>query len=192
MKRALPDLTIAPPVEGEKVTIVFHADGRQYDLPVLGGTHGPKVIDVRPLYAETGYFTYDPGFMSTASCDSAITFIDGECGILLHRGYPIEELAAHADFLEVCYLLLYGKLPTQSELKQFDDLIGHHTMVHEQFKRLFEGFRRDAHPMAVMVGTVGALSAFYHDKIDITDPEARMVATHRLIAKMPPSGLRDP
>ena len=185
MQRALPDLTITPPVAGEKVTLVLHADGKQYDLPVLGGTHGPKVIDVRRLYAETGYFTYDPGFLSTANCDSAITYIDGDRGILLHRGYPIEELAAHADFLEVCYLLLYGKLPTPSELADFGYVIGHHSMVHEQFKRFFAGFRRDAHPMAVMVGTVGALSAFYHDKIDITDPEARMVSTHRLIAKMP-------
>jgi citrate synthase len=185
MQRELPDLKVTPPVEGEKVSIVFHADGKQYELPVLGGTHGPKLIDVRRLYAETGYLTYDPGFMSTASCDSAITYIDGEAGILLHRGYPIEDLAAHADFLEICYLLLYSKLPSAAELAGFKDLIVHHSMVHEQFKRFFEGFRRDAHPMAVMVGTVGALSAFYHDRIDITDPEARMVATHRLIAKMP-------
>jgi citrate synthase len=186
MKSTLPDLTVIPPVADEKVTLVFHADGKQYELPVLGGTHGPKLIDVRQLYADTGYLTYDPGFMSTASCDSAITFIDGERGILLHRGYPIEDLAAHADFLEVGYLLLYGKLPSAAELDGLQGhLIGHHSMVHEQFKRFFEGFRRDAHPMAVMVGTVGALSAFYHDRIDITDPEARMVATHRLIAKMP-------
>ncbi|SBT06499.1 citrate synthase [Candidatus Accumulibacter aalborgensis] len=185
MKRALPDLTVDQPAAGEKVTLVLHADGKQYDLPVLGGTHGPKVIDVRRLYAETGYLTYDPGFMSTANCDSALTFIDGERGILLHRGYAIEDLAAHADFLEVCYLLLYGKLPTQSELGDFGHVIGHHNMVHEQFRRFFEGFRRDAPPMAVMVGTVGALSAFYHDQIDITDTEARMVATHRLVAKMP-------
>ncbi len=185
MQRELPDLKVTPPVEGEKVSIVFPADGKQYELPVLGGTHGPKLIDVRRLYAETGYLTYDPGFMSTASCDSTITYIDGEAGILLHRGYPIEDLAAHADFLEVCYLLLYSKLPSAAELAGFKDLIVHHSMVHEQFKRFFEGFRRDAHPMAVMVGTVGALSAFYHDRMDITDPEARMVATHRLIAKMP-------
>ena len=185
MQRELPDLKVTPPVEGEKVSIAFHADGKQYELPVLGGTHGPKLIDVRRLYAETGYLTYDPGFMSTASCDSAITYIDGEAGILLHRGYPIEDLAAHADFLDVCYLLLYSKLPSAAELAGFRDLIVHHSMVHEQFKRFFEGFRRDAHPMAVMVGTVGALSAFYHDRIDITDPEARMVETHRLIAKMP-------
>ncbi|MBN8454284.1 citrate synthase [Accumulibacter sp.] len=185
MQRELPDLKVTPPVEGEKVRIVFQADGKQYELPVLGGTHGPKLIDVRRLYAETGYLTYDPGFMSTASCDSAITYIDGDAGVLLHRGYPIEDLAAHADFLEVCYLLLYSKLPSAAELAGFKELIVHHSMVHEQFKRFFEGFRRDAHPMAVMVGTVGALSAFYHDRIDITDPEARMVATHRLIAKMP-------
>ena len=185
MKRELPDLTVTPPVVGEKVTLVIGPDGKQYDLPVLGGTHGPKVIDVRRLYAETGYLTYDPGFMSTANCDSAITYIDGERGVLLHRGYAIEDLAAQADFLEVCYLLLYGKLPTSSELSSFGHLIGHHNMVHEQFKRFFEGYRRDAPPMAVMVGTVGALSAFYHDMIDITDAEARMIATHRLIAKMP-------
>ncbi|EXI64164.1 MAG: Citrate synthase [Candidatus Accumulibacter adjunctus] len=185
MQRELPDLKVTPPVEGETVSIVFPADGKRYELPVMGGTHGPKLIDVRRLYAETGYLTYDPGFMSTASCDSAITYIDGEAGILLHRGYPIEDLAAHADFLEVCHLLLYGKLPSAAELAGFNDLIVHHSMVHEQFKRFFEGFRRDAHPMAVMVGTVGALSAFYHDRIEITDPEARMVATHRLIAKMP-------
>jgi citrate synthase len=185
MNRTLPDLAVAPPVAGEKVTIVVHADGKQYDLPVLGGTHGPKVIDVRRLHAQTGYFTYDPGFMSTASCDSAITFIDGERGILLHRGYPIEELAAHAGFLEVCYLLLNGELPDRTQLQAFVDLIGHHNMVHEQFKRFFEGYRRDAHPMAVMVGTVGALSAFYHDNLDVKDPKAREVATHRLIAKMP-------
>jgi len=185
MARELPKLGTHAPAAGEKVTIVFHADGKQYDLPVLGGTHGPKVIDIRRLYAETGYFAYDPGFMSTASCDSAITYIDGERGILLHRGYPIEDLAAHAGFLEVCYLLLYGSLPTRKELQAFETLISHHNMVHEQFKRFLEGYRRDAHPMAVMVGTVGALSAFYHDPLDITDPEARMVATHRIIAKMP-------
>ena len=135
MQRELPDLKVTPPVEGEKVSIAFHADGKQYELPVLGGTHGPKLIDVRRLYAETGYLTYDPGFMSTASCDSAITYIDGEAGILLHRGYPIEDLAAHADFLEICYLLLYSKLPSAAELAGFRDLIVHHSMVHEQFKR---------------------------------------------------------
>jgi citrate synthase len=185
MGRKLPQLEIVGPVEGERVTVTFHADGKQYDLPVLGGTHGPKVIDVRRLYAETGYFAYDPGFMSTASCDSAITYIDGERGVLLHRGYPIEDLAAQAGFLEVCYLLLYGKLPSRMELKSFENVISHHNMVHEQFKRFLEGYRRDAHPMAVMVGTVGALSAFYHDTLNIRDPEARMVATHRIIAKMP-------
>jgi len=171
-------------VTGETATISF-ADGRRYDLPVLAGTHGPKVVDIRRLYAESGYLAYDPGFLSTASCDSAITFIDGERGVLLHRGYPIEDLAAHAGFLEFAHLLLYGKLPNRSELDAFEYVIGHHNMVHEQFKRFFEGFRRDAHPMAVMVGTVGALSAFYHDNLDINDPDARMVATHRMIAKMP-------
>ena len=185
MARELPELPLTPSAENDKVTITFHSDGRQYDLPVLAGTHGPKVIDIRKLYAETGYFAYDPGFMSTASCDSAITFIDGERGVLLHRGYPIEDLAAHADFLEVCYLLLYSKLPNEAELQGFAEVIGRHNMVHEQFKRFFEGYRRDAHPMAVMVGTVGALSAFYHDTLDIKDPEARKIATHRMIAKMP-------
>ncbi len=185
MGRKLPDLELVGPVTGDKVTLTFHADGKQYDLPVLGGTHGPKVIDVRRLYAETGYFTYDPGFMSTASCDSAITYIDGERGVLLHRGYPIEDLAAQAGFLEVCYLLLDGKLPNRAELQAFENVISHHNMVHEQFKRFLEGYRRDAHPMAVMVGTVGALSAFYHDRLNIKDPEARMVATHRIVAKMP-------
>ncbi len=181
----LPELEIVEPVEGEHVTMIFHATGKQYDLPVLSGTHGPKVIDVHRLYRDTGYFTQDPGFMSTASCDSTITFIDGERGILLHRGYSIEELAAQASFVEVCYLLLEGALPSDAELAEFEDVITHHTMVHEKLKNFFEGFRPDAHPMAVIVGAVGALSAFYHDSTDISDPHARMIATHRLVAKMP-------
>jgi citrate synthase len=185
MKRELPEVETFEPDGDEKVTLTFHSDGRQYDLPVLRGTHGPKVIDIQRLYRDTGYFTYDPGFMSTASCDSAITFIDGERGILLHRGYPIEDLAAHAPFLEVCYLLLYGKLPTRDELAEFEDIITHHTMVHEKLKEFLNGYRRDAHPMAVMVGTVGALSAFYPEHTDVLDPHARMIATHRIIAKMP-------
>ncbi len=183
MNYVLPDLEILQPVEGEKATLTL-PDGRQVDLPVLRGTHGPKVVDVQKLYRETGYFTYDPGFMSTASCDSAITYIDGERGILLHRGYAIEELAAQASFLEVCYLLLYGKLPDATQLATFDNSITHHTMVHEKLKTFLNGYRRDAHPMAVMVGTVGALSAFYHEEMDVTDPEARDLATHRIIAKM--------
>jgi citrate synthase len=146
---------------------------------------GPQVIDIRKLYGELGYFTYDPGFTATASCESKITFIDGEQGVLLHRGYPIEALAVHCNFLEVCYLLLYGELPTASQKAEFEHLITYHTMLHEQVLTFYRGFRRDAHPMAVMVGVVGALSAFYHDSTDITDPVQRRVATHRLIAKMP-------
>ena len=143
------------------------------------------VIDIRKLYAETGYFTYDPGFTSTGSCESALTYIDGGAGILLHRGYPIGDLADNCNFLEVCYLLLYGHLPTGEELHNFEDVITHHTMVHEQMRNFYSGFRRDAHPMAIMCGAVGAMSAFYHDSTDISDPQQRMVSAHRLIAKMP-------
>lgn len=184
MSQALPDLELVKPVEGEMATLTL-PDGRTIDLPVYSPTHGPKVIDVQRLYREIGYFTFDPGFMSTASCDSAITFIDGDRGILLHRGYSIEDLAASASFLEVCYLLLYGTLPPREELAAFDRMIMHHTMVHEKMKTFLEGYRRDAHPMAVMVGTVGALSAFYHERNDVTDPVAREIATHRIVAKMP-------
>ncbi|MFC6199966.1 citrate synthase [Ponticaulis profundi] len=159
--------------------------GKQIDLPVLGGTVGPDVIDVKSLHAQTGMFTLDPGFTSTASCESQITYIDGDEGTLLYRGYPIDQLADNSSFLEVCYLLLHGELPTETELKDYTTTITHHTMLHTQFDRFFEGYRRDAHPMAVMVGTVGALSAFYHDSTDIDDPMQRMIATHRLIAKMP-------
>jgi len=146
---------------------------------------GPDVIDIASLYKDTGTFTYDPGFTSTASCDSKITYIDGDAGILLHRGYPIEQLAEHGDFLEVCYLLLYGELPTKAQKDDFDYRVTRHTMIHEQMSRFFTGFRRDAHPMAIMCGVVGALSAFYHDSTDITDPHQRMVASLRMIAKMP-------
>jgi len=159
--------------------------GKEMDLAVHEGSVGPKVMDIGKLYAETGMFTYDPGFTSTASCESKITFIDGEKGELLYRGYPIEQLADKSDYLEVCYLLLFGELPTAAEKDQFVTTITRHTMVHEQLYRLFTGFRRDAHPMAVMVGVVGALSAFYHDSTDITDPHQRMVACYRLIAKIP-------
>ncbi len=183
MDTVLPDLEILEPVEGEKATLTL-PDGQRVDLPVLRGTHGPKVVDVQKLYRETGYFTYDPGFMSTASCDSSITYIDGERGVLLHRGYAIEELAAKAPFIEVCYLLLYGALPSASQLASFENSITLHTMVHEKLKSFLNGYRRDAHPMAVMVGTVGALSAFYHEEMDVTDPAARDLATHRIIAKM--------
>jgi citrate synthase len=155
------------------------------EAPVLKGTLGPDVLDIRKLYAEADVFTYDPGFTSTASCESKITFIDGDKGVLLHRGYPIDQLAEHSNFLEVCYLLLHGELPTAPEYTEFEHNITYHTMVHEQFDRFFMGFRRDAHPMAIMVGAVGALSAFYHDSTNINDPEQRMISAHRMIAKMP-------
>ena len=159
-------------------------DGKSIDLPVYGGTEGPDVIDVGKLTGE-GYFTYDPGFVSTASCESEITYIDGDAGILLHRGYPIEQLAEQSDYLELCYLLLNGSLPTPTEKERFVSTIKHHTMVNEQLMYLFRGFRRDAHPMAIMCGVVGALSAFYHDSLDIDDFYHRVVTAHRLIAKMP-------
>ncbi|KUR71127.1 type II citrate synthase [Novosphingobium fuchskuhlense] len=154
-------------------------------MPIKGGTIGPDVIDIRKLYAETGKFTYDPGFTSTASCDSALTYIDGDEGVLLHRGYPIGQLAEHSSFMEVSYLLLNGELPSADELAQFSRTITRHTMVHEQLSVFYRGFRRDAHPMAIMCGVVGALSAFYHDSTDISDPEQRKISAHRLIAKMP-------
>ena len=155
------------------------------ELPVLSGTVGPDVLDIRKLYAETGCFTYDPGFTSTAACRSNITFIDGDKGTLLHRGYRIEDLAEHSDFLEVCYLILFGELPTPDEQAKFVNGVTYHTMVHEQITYLIRGFRRDAHPMAVMIAVVGALSAFYHEDLDINDPHNRLIATYRLIAKMP-------
>lgn len=154
-------------------------------LPIMDGTLGPSVVDIRNLYAQTGYFTYDPGFTSTASCSSKITYIDGDNGILLYRGYPIEQLAERCDFLEVCYLLLNGELPNGAEMKEFVTTISQHVMVHEQLTRFYSGFRRDAHPMAVLVGVVGALSAFYHDVTDVTRREDRYKAAIRLIAKMP-------
>lgn len=162
------------------------ADGEAVvSLPLLAGTVGPKVVDVRKLYSETGYFTYDPGFTSTAACESAITYIDGDKGVLLHRGYAISDLAQHCDFLEVCHLLLRGDLPDATAKAEFEHTITYHTMIHEQLARFFSGFRRDAHPMAVMCGVTGALSAFYPDSTDIHDPRQRTVASHRLIAKMP-------
>jgi citrate synthase len=169
----------------EKKASLKLPDGKTLDLPVMPGTVGPEVVDVRALYGKTGYFTYDPGFMSTASCTSTITYIDGDAGVLLYRGYPIEQLAQHCDFLEVCYLLLNGELPNRKQKDEFVDIVTHHTMVHEQLARLYQGFRRDAHPMAVMVGVVGALSAFYHDALDINDPHHRVISAFRLIAKMP-------
>ena len=165
--------------------VLTYGDGKTAEFPVLKATIGPDVIDIRSLYAKTGQFTYDPGFLSTASCSSKITYIDGDEGVLLYRGYPIEQLAEHCDFLEVCYLLLNGELPNAPQNKEFVNTITRHTMVHDQMTRFFQGFRRDAHPMAVLVGTVGALSAFYHDSLDINNPEHRKVSAMRLIAKLP-------
>ncbi len=159
--------------------------GADSQFPVMKGSVGPDVVDIRKLYAQTGAFTYDPGFTSTASCESSITYIDGDQGILLHRGYPIDQLAERSSFMEVCYLLLNGELPRGDELDRFTRTISRHTMLHEQLATFYRGFRRDAHPMAIMCGVVGALSAFYHDSTDITDPQQRMIASHRLIAKMP-------
>tara|TARA_B100000315_G_scaffold259500_1_gene315795 strand:+ start:3689 stop:4993 length:1305 start_codon:yes stop_codon:yes gene_type:complete len=166
-------------------TLTDNSSGNSWELPVLEGSVGPKVIDVRRLYADTDCFTYDPGFTSTGSCESKITYIDGDEGILLYRGYPIDQLAEKSDYLETCYLLLYGELPNEEEKSKFVYDITHHTMLHEQFNSFFHGFRRDAHPMAVMCGVVGALSAFYHDSLDINDPYHRMVSSYRLIAKVP-------
>ncbi len=166
-------------------TATLTLDGKSYDLPVYTPTAGPEVIDIRKLYGTAGVFTYDPGFTSTASCDSTITYIDGAKGELLHRGYPIDQLAEKSHYLEVCYLLLYGELPKPAELEDFEARVTNHTMLHEQMMYFFRGFRRDAHPMAVMTGVVGAMSAFYHDSTDITDPWQREVASIRLIAKMP-------
>ncbi|MFK4809085.1 citrate synthase [Devosia sp. ZW T5_3] len=156
-----------------------------YEFPVLAGSVGPEVIDIRSLYAKTGLFTYDPGFTSTAACDSAITYIDGDKGELLYRGYPIDQLAAKSNYLEVCYLLLYGELPSKAQMAEFEELVTRHTMVHEQMHYFYRGFRRDAHPMAVMTGVVGAMAAFYHDSTDINDPQQREIASIRMIAKMP-------
>ncbi|MDP2259549.1 MAG: citrate synthase [Caulobacter sp.] len=158
---------------------------KTFDLPILKGSTGPDVVDVRKWYADSDTFTFDPGFTSTASCESKITFIDGDAGVLLHRGYPIDQLAEKSSFLEVCYLLLHGELPTAAEFSKFDHNITYHTMLHAQFDRFFEGFRRDAHPMAVMTGAVGALSAFYSDSINVDDAREREISAHRLIAKMP-------
>jgi citrate synthase len=173
-----------PKISGS-VTLTDDQTGKSWKLDKIAGSVGPEVIDIRKLYGESGYFTYDPGFTSTGSCESKITFIDGDKGILLHRGYPIEQLAAKSDFLETAYLLQYGELPNGSEKSEWVRHITYHTMVHEQLIKFYSGFRRDAHPMAVMCGVVGALSAFYHDSTDINDPRQREIACHRLIAKMP-------
>ncbi|HKY01478.1 MAG TPA: citrate synthase [Burkholderiales bacterium] len=162
-----------------------YGDGKSVEVPVFSGSIGPDVVDIRTLYGKTGMFTYDPGFLSTASCRSSITYIDGDEGVLLYRGYPIDQLARQCDFLEVCYLLIYGELPNQAQKDKFVSTVLRHTMVHEQLARFYTGFRRDSHPMAVLVGTVGALSAFYHDSLDIGKPEHREVSAFRLIAKMP-------
>ena len=158
---------------------------KSYDLPILKGSTGPDVLDVRKIYGESDHFTFDPGFTSTASCESKITYIDGDAGVLLHRGYPIDQLAENSSFLEVCYLLLNGELPKADEFAKFEHNITYHTMLHAQFDRFFEGFRRDAHPMAVMTGAVGALSAFYADSMNVDDAREREISAHRLIAKMP-------
>lgn len=166
-------------------TGTLRVDGKTVDLPIRAGSVGPDAVDIMKLYRDTGCFTYDPGFTSTANCISRITYIDGDEGVLLYRGYPIDQLAEKSSFLEVCYLLLHGELPSQERFTTFRTTITRHTMVHEQMSKFLQGFRRDAHPMAVMVGVVGALSAFYHDSTDIDDPEQRMIAVHRMIAKMP-------
>jgi citrate synthase len=164
---------------------ITYGEGKSVEYPVMSGTIGPDVVDIRKLYGDTDLFTYDPGFQSTASCTSKITYIDGEAGVLLYRGYPIDQLATQCDFLEVCYLLLRGELPNPDQKKLFDHTVTRHTMVHEQIARFYTGFRRDSHPMAVLVGTVGALSAFYHDSLDINNPAHREISAFRLIAKMP-------
>jgi citrate synthase len=181
---------MSEPVEAARtsnrtVTLIDNVNGNKVELPVLSGTIGPDVVDVRRLYQDTGLFTFDPGYTSTGSCESTITFIDGDKGTLLYRGYPIQELAENSDFMECCYLLLYGDLPNAEQKRRFEHDITYHTMLHEQMAKFIEGFRRDSHPMAVMVGVVGALSAFYHDSTDITNPRHRMIASYRLIAKMP-------
>ena len=168
----------------KKATLTLN-DGKSFEFPVLSGSIGPEVIDIRTLYGKSGMFTYDPGFLSTASCNSNITYIDGDAGVLMYRGYPIEQLAEHCDFLETCYLLLNGELPNAGQKTEFVDTVTRHTMVHDQLSRFFTGFRRDAHPMAVLVGVVGALSAFYHDSLDINNAEHRKVSAFRLIAKLP-------
>ena len=170
--------------EKGKATLTY-GDGKIVDLPVYGGSHGPDVIDIRKLYTQTGMFTYDPGFLSTASCNSSITFIDGDKGELLYRGYPIEQLAAKCDFLETCYLLLNGELPDDAQKKDFVGLVLNHTMVHEQMQFFLRGFRRDAHPMSVMTGLVGAMSAFYPDSMNLADAQERQISAIRLIAKLP-------
>jgi len=167
------------------ITVTVEGSNNSTTLPLLGGTLGPQVADIRKLYSSLGIFTYDPGYGETASCESKITYIDGDAGILMYRGYPIEQLAENSDFIEVCYLLMNGDLPTKAELAKYRNDVTYHTMVHEQIRRFFDGFRRDAHPMAIMCGVIGALAAFYHDNLDINDERQREVAAFRLIAKVP-------
>ena len=170
-------------MSGKSATLIV--DNKSFEFPVLDGSTGPEVIDISKLYAQTGMFTYDPGFTSTASCQSTITYIDGDEGILRYRGYPIDQVAEGGDFIECCYLLLYGELPTRAQYEEFENRVTRHTMVHEQMSRFFTGFRRDAHPMSIMVASVGAMAAFYHDSTDINDPVAREIASVRMIAKVP-------
>ena len=172
-------------MSNETVTITDDTTGKSIKLPLLTPSAGPKTIDIGTLYKELGYFTYDPGFMATASCSSEITYLDGDNGVLQYRGYPIDQLAEHSSYLEVCFLLLNNRLPSKDELADFQTTVTNHTMLHEALKRFFSGFRRDAHPMAIMVGVVGALAAFYHDHMDIHNEEHRMISAHRLVAKMP-------
>ena len=172
-------------ISDTKATLSFSDGSPSVDMPIYKGSIGPDVIDIRKLYGQTGKFTYDPRFMSTASCNSSITYIDGDKGELLYRGYPIEQLAVNCDFLETCYLLLNGELPNAAQKAEFENTVTRHTMIHEQMNFFFRGFRRDAHPMSVLVGTVGALASFYHDSLDINDPEQREISAIRLIAKMP-------
>ncbi|MFN3791529.1 citrate synthase [Massilia sp.] len=172
-------------ISDTKATLSFSDGSPSVDMPIYKGTIGPDVIDIRKLYGQTGKFTYDPGFMSTASCNSSITYIDGDKGELLYRGYPIEQLAVNCDFLETCYLLLNGELPNAAQKAEFENTVTRHTMIHEQMNFFFRGFRRDAHPMSVLVGTVGALASFYHDSLDINDPKQREISAIRLIAKLP-------
>ncbi|MDA1075618.1 MAG: citrate synthase [Proteobacteria bacterium] len=176
--------TSTPTKGGKLARLTIDGHDQVIELPILGGSEGPQVIDIGKLTAQ-GYFTYDPGFVSTASCESEITYIDGDKGILLHRGYPIEQLAEQSSYLELCYLLLNGELPNAVQKSNFEDTIKHHTMVHEQLRNFYSGFRRDAHPMAIMCGVTGALSAFYHDSMDIDNPDHRRITAHRLIAKIP-------
>jgi citrate synthase len=175
-------MTITP---NGSVTFTIDGSNRSTRLPVLQGVLGPDVVDIRKLYADLGVFTFDPGYGETASCESRITYIDGDAGVLLYRGYPIEQLAEKSDFIEVCHLLMYGDLPNAAQLKEFRNGVTYHTMVHEQIRRFFDGFRRDAHPMAIMCGVVGALAAFYHDNVDMSHPRQREIAAYRLIAKVP-------